>query len=535
MASEKLNESTTTVERVYIGRLLEQGHAPYNHNSEERMNYFVKLETDSGEKTIWGIDLERAMKDSDVQRGDALQLIYQGNEPVTVTAWERDKDGKIIGKREVQTHRNIWEVQKTEPFKVIETDATALDKGTSPKQQVTQTVPTSARIGSAVNIHEAHLFAALAEYEHRIGETLKMPYGEYTYLGNNGKGGVRLAFLPNSGPLDQIGQYADADHLRVHLERDIPAQKDREAVSAFFMLSEMDAAQSKEKTQNKEQPEMIEEPLKETNIENLNKPKDEDNTIQPAPAQETQAGTQNNAFVRLSSTDNAPAQPVITAPQQAKHNPKTILNGRFIRGEKGEYRRLTETRVALVDEKDKIRFVDKQIDTFQAAIELANSKGWQAILVTGTEQFRCEAWYRASLAGLKVVGYEATEKDLETLAKAQEQRMSDKDVLDKAGSTSAYLRSESLADAEKYALQSGGGIQLPNIKNGRYAGKIIYETDHHMVQDIGRRISVVHDKLCFDSAKLKKWMTRSANLHVQYEKGKATLGAHRERSHVRTH
>src|SRR5260363_359 len=406
----------------------------------------------------------------------------------------------------------------------------------------TQTISTSTYSHPAANTDETHLFAALAEYEYRIGQTLKMLYGEYTYLGDHGKEGVRLAFLPNSGPLDQIRRYLNAGHLRAHLERDVPAQKDREAVIAFFMLSEMDSAQFKEKTQNEALPEISEEPLKEAEAKRLNARENEDNTVQPTPHQETNrtnslTGPQENAFVRFSNTDDAPAaQPTIAAAaqhnasQRTKYSPKTLLNGRFIRGEKGEYHRLTEARVALVDETDKIRFIDKQIDTFQAATELAHSKGWHAILVTGTEQFRREAWYRASLTGLKVVGYEATATDLENLAAAQERR-----AIDQAENTSAYLKSESRADAEQHALKSGGGIQPPNTRNGHYAGKIIYETDHHIVQDIGRRTSVVHDKSRFDADKLKKWMTCGAHLHVQYEKGSATFSTHQERSRARTH
>ncbi len=394
------------------------------------------------------------------------------------------------------------------------------------------------------NANEAHLLSALAEYEHSIGKTLKVSYGEYAYLGDNGKEGARLAFLPKEGSLDQIGQYVTADHLRAHLEREIPLQKDREAVSAFFMFSEIDSIQSKKRTQDEEQPEIVDRQLTETDAERLNKHADENNTIQPTPDQETKlasalAEPQENAFVRFSSADDVTAQPAAAvsqknAPQQAKDSLATLLNGRFIRGENGEYRRLMETRVALMDEANKIRFVDKQMDTFQAAIELANSKDWKAILVTGTEKFRREAWYQARLAGLKVVGYEPTEKDLKTFATAQEHRHN-KDVPDRASDVSKHLKSESLADAEQYALKSGGGTQSPNIANGRYAGKMIHETEHHMVQDVGRKIAVVHDKSCFDSVNLEKMMARDASLRVQYDKGRGILGAGQERSHAKTY
>lgn len=41
------------------GRLIDHGAAPYNHNSKNKENYYVKLETNAGEKTVWGIDLNR--------------------------------------------------------------------------------------------------------------------------------------------------------------------------------------------------------------------------------------------------------------------------------------------------------------------------------------------------------------------------------------------------------------------------------------------------------------------------------------------
>src|SRR5260363_95839 len=117
----------------------------------------------------------------------------------------------------------------------------------------------------------------------------------------------------------------------------------------IFMLSEMDSAQFKEKTQNEALPEISEEPLKEAEAKRLNARENEDNTVQPTPDQETKrtnalTGPQENAFVRFSNTDDAPAaQPTIAAAaqhnasQRTKYSPKTLLNGRFIRGEKGEY------------------------------------------------------------------------------------------------------------------------------------------------------------------------------------------------------
>jgi hypothetical protein len=38
--------------------------APYHHDPHEAISYFVKIETPRGDCSIWGVDLERALKES---------------------------------------------------------------------------------------------------------------------------------------------------------------------------------------------------------------------------------------------------------------------------------------------------------------------------------------------------------------------------------------------------------------------------------------------------------------------------------------
>ncbi|WP_459758732.1 hypothetical protein, partial [Mycobacterium riyadhense] len=53
------------------GRLVEHGAAPYEHRQGNSQSYFVTLENDKGQKhTVWGVDLERAMKESGAEIGD---------------------------------------------------------------------------------------------------------------------------------------------------------------------------------------------------------------------------------------------------------------------------------------------------------------------------------------------------------------------------------------------------------------------------------------------------------------------------------
>jgi len=126
LAGKATEKAAETALRVYSGRVIEHGAAKFNHDPKEKMNYFVKLATDKGEKTVWGVDLSRAMTDSQAKVGDDVELEYKGNTPVTVEALKRDKTGKVIGKEEIATNRNKWNVQKSDKHIVAEAVADAL-------------------------------------------------------------------------------------------------------------------------------------------------------------------------------------------------------------------------------------------------------------------------------------------------------------------------------------------------------------------------------------------------------------------------
>jgi Ti-type conjugative transfer relaxase TraA len=81
------------------GRLVEHGAAPFEHDPQKSGSYFVTLENAKGEqRTIWGVDLERAMKEAAPEIGEKIGLQHEGSTPVTLP------DG-------TQTHRNTWKVQ----------------------------------------------------------------------------------------------------------------------------------------------------------------------------------------------------------------------------------------------------------------------------------------------------------------------------------------------------------------------------------------------------------------------------------------
>lgn len=93
------DEFTNAGQTLAAGRLVEHGAAPFEHDPQKSGSYFVTLENDKGERrTLWGVDLERAMKEAAPEIGDKIGLQHEGSTPVTLP------DG-------TQTHRNAWKVQ----------------------------------------------------------------------------------------------------------------------------------------------------------------------------------------------------------------------------------------------------------------------------------------------------------------------------------------------------------------------------------------------------------------------------------------
>jgi putative DNA primase/helicase len=123
---------------LLTGRLVDHGPAPYRHDPHERMSYFVKLETGRGDRTIWGVDLERAFRQSltQPQVGDEVGLRAVLQESVKVHTQKRDEAGELV-ERDLATHRNRWILEKSPFFEAREDAArTVLDTSIDPKQAV---------------------------------------------------------------------------------------------------------------------------------------------------------------------------------------------------------------------------------------------------------------------------------------------------------------------------------------------------------------------------------------------------------------
>lgn len=67
-------QATFAMPAGLIGKLGRHGKAPYLHDVENEPSYFVSIEGARGEKTVWGVDLERAIKQSGARLGEIISL-----------------------------------------------------------------------------------------------------------------------------------------------------------------------------------------------------------------------------------------------------------------------------------------------------------------------------------------------------------------------------------------------------------------------------------------------------------------------------
>ena len=147
-------------ERIVRGTLVDHGPETFNFDPHEAMSYFVEIRTTEGKvERLWGLDLERALAEakSRPKKGDEIVARQTGQEPVTVKKVERDGEGRVIGERDLDTHKNHWQVEtRTFAQERGEMAATVRDRKVSADRAV-EKFP--ALTGTYAALREAELYA----------------------------------------------------------------------------------------------------------------------------------------------------------------------------------------------------------------------------------------------------------------------------------------------------------------------------------------------------------------------------------------
>lgn len=92
------------------GQIVEHGPAPYDFDKKNAESYFIKLRTKSGVKTVWGVELESAIRQSRVGEGQVVNLQLMGKNPVDIQKPVHDEQGKLLRYEAASVHRNTWQI-----------------------------------------------------------------------------------------------------------------------------------------------------------------------------------------------------------------------------------------------------------------------------------------------------------------------------------------------------------------------------------------------------------------------------------------
>lgn len=150
--------------RTAAGKLVDFGTAPYNFDKKNSQSFFVKLERRDGAiHTVWGVELEPAMKAAKAEVGHVVVFKNYGRQPVVIVEQPRSKGDEP---REREVYKNIWRCEnRTAPVEE-ETDEVEADDFEDAVELNNEQKPARARTKPASNpdwVAEAKANAAKRE------------------------------------------------------------------------------------------------------------------------------------------------------------------------------------------------------------------------------------------------------------------------------------------------------------------------------------------------------------------------------------
>ena len=120
--------------------------------------------------------------------------------------------------------------------------------------------------------------------------------------------------------------------------------------------------------------------------------------------------------------------------------------------------------LAIRDRGRKLATPSENTEVIRSLIEIAQSRRWSEITVSGTERFRQEAWRQGRLGGLSVRGYQASDEERAQLIRALGKSLP---------STSERPANSDAIQESAAAAQSHTGRQPLRDKPVRFAGRLL--------------------------------------------------------------
>ena len=99
-----------------------------------------------------------------------------------------------------------------------------------------------------------------------------------------------------------------------------------------------------------------------------------------------------------------------------------LIERRRLNGEQRYYENASDTKPAFRDKGDRLVADNNSLDLIRDMLEIAEHRGWDRVRVSGTEEFRREAWREAALRGIEVDGYRPKPRELQDVARTRDKQ-----------------------------------------------------------------------------------------------------------------
>jgi hypothetical protein len=148
MANESASKTKTPFEKnqpteLLRGILVAHGADHYQHDPKQPRSYFVQLAVAGTEVTRWGIDFQRAFKESrsKPQLGDTVILRNEGRQPLELTTRTGADNGNSVNQAKKSVRKNTWRVEKADYHDTLQEQAEALRVGQDIGHKVLEQMP----------------------------------------------------------------------------------------------------------------------------------------------------------------------------------------------------------------------------------------------------------------------------------------------------------------------------------------------------------------------------------------------------------
>src|SRR5579872_4092748 len=105
-----------TADHLHRGILIDHGADHHQFDRRQDTSYFVRLDTTEGPVTVWGRDLERALKHSlsRATAGDEVVVRQLGARALAVLRDQRDENGRRLAEAKLPAHLNRWSIERSD-------------------------------------------------------------------------------------------------------------------------------------------------------------------------------------------------------------------------------------------------------------------------------------------------------------------------------------------------------------------------------------------------------------------------------------